>query len=49
LAEAALDTLSGRKVGTDVMRTLPQIERSIHKYADLYKAVRARSRQNGDE
>jgi hypothetical protein len=48
LAEAVLDSLSGRKIGTDVIRTLPNLDRVVQKYLDLYSAVKSRRRRNGE-
>lgn len=47
LADAALGMLRGRKVGTDVIRTLPNIERVAQKYIDAYRSLRQRRTDNG--
>ncbi len=48
LAEAVLDTLSGRKIGTDVIRTLPNLGRLVQKYTELYRTIRLRERYKDD-
>ena len=44
LARGALEVLAGGRIGTDVMRTLPSIERNAQKYTDLYRNVKHRGR-----
>jgi hypothetical protein len=44
LARGALEVLTGGRIGTDVMRTLPHVERNAQKYIDLYKGFRHRQR-----
>jgi glycosyltransferase involved in cell wall biosynthesis len=48
LAEAVLDSLSGRKIGTDVIRTLPSLDRVAQKYIDLYSSIKNRRRRSGE-
>ncbi len=49
LALGALEILSGGRIGTDVIRILPNVDRNAQKYLDLYKSLKQRGRAgNGD-